>query len=279
MNRLAKRNGVCTLCLTIPVVLVFAALSSRAEEGPRSALHLSVSAFRDELLPYEPLLVSFRLENRSEVMSANVDWNGGRCVTIQYRTSTSWQKFPRHELFHTDGPPPPPEVIAPKSFLEGRKTLLCITRMRGLPPLMTPGKWALRAAIGAGTDVEILSEPISLTVAEPIDWHEEFDAFWNLRQSIDPSPYRKSDNLVFFLLPREGASFQPAQRAELVAFVTRFPESRYALYFRFTFLASRNKSYTAQESTLCEQYREYLQKNATPFFPPYMQPVFAVVKR
>lgn len=277
MNRLAKRNRVCARSLAISIVLTFAMPSLRAGESLRPALHLSASVFRDDLLPYEPLLVSFRLENRSEAKSAEIPWDGGRCVKIQYRTSVGWQEFPRYEAIQAVRPPPPPEVIAPGSSLEGEKTLLCIAKSRGAPPLLTPGKWALRAAIRPGTDGEILSKPISLTVAEP-DRHEEFDAFWALRQSIDPHPYRHRDNLVFFLLPREGASVQPAQRAELVAFVTRFPESRYGLYFRYTFLALRTNSYTPKEDATCDEYRQYLQKNATSFFPPYMRAVFSVAK-
>jgi hypothetical protein len=68
----------------------------------------------------------------------------------------------------------------------------------------------------------------------------------------------------------------PSRREQVSRFVSDFPRSDYSLYLRYTFLACRDDGYTPTENALCEEYRQFLQRNAMGFFPESMRGVFAV---
>jgi hypothetical protein len=243
-----------------PACLLLGA-SSVAEKGPPQVLRLSIYSPQTDLLPYEPLLLGFKLENRSQNASLSLYWDSGDTVRFEYHASTGWKTLPRYETNQRVRTPLPLENLLPGRSFESRRAFLCVAPRRDAAPLFGPGTWLVRAAYWPSADVEIKSAPLTIKVAEP-DWYREFDAFWELRDSIDPTPGRHRDNPVFLLLPREGVHLVAEQRSKLTGFVDRHPDSRYSLYFRNTFVAKKDGSYTEEENGICERYRIYLRKHA-----------------
>jgi hypothetical protein len=127
----------------------------------------------------------------------------------------------------------------------------------------------------------VVSEPVTLEIVDPdgcvgLLGEDEFYAYWQLRQSIVHQPRTLYGALAWCLIPRgEGTLRPPSRREQITRFVSDVPGSVYSLYLRYTFLACRDDGYTAAENALCEEYRQFLQKNAMGFFPESMRGVFA----
>ncbi|OGV79390.1 MAG: hypothetical protein A3K18_10140 [Lentisphaerae bacterium RIFOXYA12_64_32] len=278
----ARKVKVLCQALAFAFTVGSAVSFSGAEEATRLPLCLRLELFRTDVIPYEPLLVTCEIQNLSKDQAVKVNWDSGLYVWVEYRASTGWETLHPRDLA-PNRIPPPPVTLAPGKSLSVHKSLLPIAWRQGQPPVFTPGKWLLRAFFRLQDDTELRSEPITLNVIAPEGLHE-YDAYWRLCQSVRPKP--NFDSLALYLVPRSEIGDPYPQKLEaqiremMRNFVASFPESRYSTYFRYTFVALQNKSYTPDEVAICDEYREHLLKDpdSSLNFPEYMRPVFAPAK-
>ena len=170
-------------------------------------------------------------------------------------------------------------------------------------PQFSPGLWEIRARHGIVIDDKEQDRTekrkwgyknIGMTFSNKVTLHVKAPRETNLAVPTDGNPgtndselapYRDLvatgavpfNTLPSFLYRGEHSEYyltKTKYREELRSFVNKHPGSRYSLYLRHTYLASRGDSEKEEEKAMCDEYRRFLRKHAKDFFPEHMRDVY-----
>ncbi len=212
---------------------------------------------RSRLILFEPLCVEASLTNSSK-KSVRIPGDWKRYVACEYReiNEISWKTLRNWWLPKATQPPLPPEELETDKSVSIH--LWFYTFDNGLKPVFKSGqKYEIRLLLTSRNPIISLLSPDTEIVVSDVPENEQ-EAFKLLLPDVG-EPFWKRQ--LFDLLP-DVQSPQSSKRIE--EYVKVFPNSRFSIYFRRTYIAIiKDQPAGSAQNELCRSYLEYLKNHAS----------------